>query len=109
MAAIGGLVALQGEQDRTDVVAALDDVDAEGNVKGITPAEAQSRLADADGKSDTGTVLIGVGAAVAVGGLVWLLVDGSSASGDQATGTGHPEPGPRVLWTGNGLLVRGSF
>ena len=48
--------------------------------------------------------LIGAGATVAIGGLVWLVLSDSDEPAPEETAAQT-----RVLWTGSGVLLQGSF
>ena len=73
-------------------------VDSRGVVVGLSHASAHQKQDEADNKATTGTILLGVGGAAAVGALVWWLADST-----------NPAPAVSVLPQPAGVIVRGSF
>ena len=64
-----------------DVDDRLGELDDAGKISGITPAQLQSELNSINGQRIASGVLLGVGAAAAVGGVIWFLLPDEQAPG----------------------------
>lgn len=54
--------------------------DAEGRIRGITQREVAKEEQQISDRVQTGSILMGVGALVSVGGILWIMLDGPDES-----------------------------
>ncbi|MEZ4265889.1 MAG: hypothetical protein R3F39_05885 [Myxococcota bacterium] len=105
-AAVVGAVFMAGGASDRKAVTDAQSAPPEGGlaVSSISYAEASKRWDDANTKSTIGTALVGAGAAVAVGGVLWWVIARSTGSSEAASGAS--------VWTqpgAAGVTWRGSF
>src|SRR5690606_9096436 len=74
-----------------------DDLAGDGPVRGLSRADALGREDDADRRATLGGVALGVGAAAAVGALLWLALDGAGDDDARLEVVGAPAGGGWVV------------